>query len=63
LIGKSPERPIYRGNERVTIVHPANGLWGKLLDPAHRASRPNRKNQDVDLRSVERIALKLKPPV
>ena len=32
------DRPIYRGNERVIKVHPYNGVWGKLLDPAHRAS-------------------------
>lgn len=31
-------RPLVRDGERVEEVHPYNALWGKLLDPAHRAA-------------------------
>ncbi len=34
------ERPVYRDGEPVSKVHPYNGIWGKLLAPAHRADVP-----------------------
>lgn len=32
------ERSIYRGDERVSEVHPYDAVWGRMLDDAHRAS-------------------------
>ena len=31
-------RPLFRGSERVNVVHPYDGKWGQLLDPKRRAS-------------------------
>ena len=33
----NPLLPVYRGEERVELVHPYDARWGTLLLPEHRA--------------------------
>jgi hypothetical protein len=33
-------RPVYRGEERVSVVHPYGARWERLLDRALRADSP-----------------------